>query len=687
MSGTVHIGVDVGGTFTDFAVSTADGTRNLLHKLPSTPAKPEEAILRGLRDVLEIWNIEPSDIGQFSHGTTVGTNALIQRRTGRLALVTSEGFRDLLEIGRQTRPKVYDIHSDHPKPLVDRALRFEVPQRRLADGRVRIPLDARAVARLAAPLQEAAVDCVVVCFLHSYAYPEDELHASEILRSNLPDSVSVITSASVYPEFREYERFSTAVLNAALLTVVGSYLDRLTSGLEEIGLGTEVKVSQSSGGLMSAAMARHLPIRASLSGPAAGVQGAANRALAGGWGNIITLDVGGTSADVSLMSNGQPVEVHERTLAGFPIRLPALDVNAVGAGGGSVAWIDPGGLLKVGPHSAGARPGPACYDLGGAEPTVTDANVLLGRLDAGALLDGRMPIRKDLAEGAVAPLARDLGLDLDETALGIVKVACATIIKAVRSISIERGRDPRDFVLFVYGGAGALHAVDLAKELEIKTVVVPPNPGILCAEGAMKSALTNDFVKTILAPLDDDLLIALNAARGQIKNDVTRWFDTENIPGPYRETRWSIDLRYHGQNYELNVPLDDSECTNATLVELERRFHAIHEANYGFSSQKELVQVVNLRVKAIGRLSCPDLQTGYNGAAGKPYATRQVMFAKGDWRKASLYRRDTFTVGQVINGPAVIEQMDATTIVFPGDLCEVDAWGNMIIRLGKGCLK
>ena len=449
----IHIGVDVGGTFTDFAVSVPGENRHIRYKIPSTPDRPDVAIVEGIATVLAEHGLDAGNVIRLSHGTTVGTNALIQRKVGTVAGVTNQGFRDLLEIGRQVRPKVYDIHLDFPKPLVPRRLRLEVRGRRRADGSAHVPLDEDGVREAGRRLASEGIDCVAVCFLHSYAYPEDEERAVEILREVLPDSVYVLSSTEVYPEFREYERFSTAVLHGAPLTGVVAYLDRVSDEVARLGVPAEPKVSQSSGGLMSVHMTRKLPIRACLSGPAAGVLGAAHRAPAAGFRNVITLDIGGTSADVSVLIDGAATEVHNRMLAGFPLRLPALDVNAVGAGGGSIAWIDVDGLLKVGPQSAGAHPGPACYGLGGVEATLTDANVLLGRLNDQALLDGRMQIRRDLAEASIGRLAEELGLDLMETARGIIRVACATVVKAIRPLSVERGYDPADFCLFPFGGA------------------------------------------------------------------------------------------------------------------------------------------------------------------------------------------------------------------------------------------
>ena len=676
--------MDVGGTFTDLVVTIDGENRAILHKVPSTPERPDRAIIDGVREVLASRGLAAADVSRLAHGTTVGTNALIQRRGGKVALVTSEGFRDLLEIGRQTRPRVYDIHLDHPKPLVERALRLEVPERRLADGTVHRALDEARLRELADIIIRERVDCVVVCFLHSYAWPEHERRAAAILADALPDSIRVIASSSVYPEFREFERFSTAVLNGALLTTMGTYLDRLTEEVSLLGIGTEAKISQSAGGLMSVDMARRLPVRASLSGPAAGVLGAARRAETAGFRDIVTLDVGGTSADVSLLRDAQPTEVHERTLAGFPLRLPALDVNAVGAGGGSIAWIDRDGLLKVGPRSAGAVPGPACYAAGGNEATVTDANVVLGRLNDRALLDGRMPIDRSLALQAVEHLANELALDVEETALGIIRVACATMVKAIRSISVERGLNPAEFALFVYGGAGPLHAVDVARELEIGTIIVPPNPGILCADGALASGLRNDFVRTLLVPLEPGAVADANDAREAIAAAADAWFEGETIPGPGRSLEWSADLRYLGQNYEIQVPWNGTRFDRRAFAGLADTFHAAHERQYGFASAAETIQLVNVKAKAVGALPVPPVLPLEAGPDADPCGERETVFEPGRRRKSPVYRRRDLAPGQTIHGPAIVEQLDTTVIVFPGDRMRVDPWGNLVIARGGG---
>jgi len=680
----IHIGVDVGGTFTDLAVSIPGENRHIRHKLPSTPDRPDAAIIEGIETVLAEHDLDPGNVIRLSHGTTVGTNALIQRKVGKVAVVTNEGFRDLLEIGRQVRPKVYDIHLDFPKPLVPRRLRVEVRGRRRADGSVHVPLDEEGVRQAGRQLALEGVDCVAVCFLHSYAYPEDEARATEILREVLPDSVYVLSSTAVYPEFREYERFSTAVLNGALLTVVDAYLDRFTAEVTRLGVPVEPKISQSSGGLMSVHMARKLPIRASLSGPAAGVLGAAYRAPAAGFGNVITLDIGGTSADVSVLVDGAATEVHNRMLAGFPLRLPALDVNAVGAGGGSVAWIDVDGLLKVGPQSAGAHPGPACYGLGGEEPTLTDANVLLGRLNDQALLDGRMEIRRDLAEAAIGRLAERIGLDPMETARGIIRVACATVVKAIRPLSVERGYDPADFCLFPFGGAGPLLANEIAHDLGIGTIIVPPSPGILCAEGLLNSDLTADFVKTALMPLTADSYDTLNAARRDLRKRVEGWFETEAVAAAQRRVRWSAEIRYEGQNYELSLPLDDRELDAADCENLITAFNALHKQTYGFSSETETVEFVNMKVKISEISKAPPLPKLEAGPDAVPVTQRRTLFDAGERLDTPVFRRDALVAGQKLNGPAIVEQLDTTILVFPGDRCVVDEWGNLIITPAQG---
>lgn len=677
----ILVGCDVGGTFTDFAISVPSRGAIILHKVPSTSRAPDQAIIDGLKEALAQHGLAAKDVTRLAHGTTVGTNALIQRRCGKVAIITGKGFRDLLEIGRQTRPNVYHIHKDHPKPLVERALRFEVDERRLADGRVFTPLDEAHVRRIARQLDSENVDCVVVCFLHSYAFPQHEQRAVEILREMLPSRVEIVASCDVYPEFREYERFSTAVLNGALLTIMNAYLDRLQANARALGVPHPPKISQSAGGLMSIVEARRLPIRASLSGPAAGVLAAARHGSNAGIPDLITLDMGGTSADVSLLRNGVPSEVKERLLAGFPIRLPALDVNAVGAGGGSIAWIDRDGLLKVGPQSAGAQPGPACYGLGGESATVTDANVMLGRLDPVALLDGRMPIRRELASSAIGKLAAQLSMQPEETALGIISVACATMVKAIRTVSVERGLNPAEFTLFPFGGAGPLHAVEVARQLDMARILVPLNPGILCAEGALNSIPTADFVASVLAPFEPSSLGDMAAHAERLSARAATWFAQEAVSATHARIAWSADLRYFGQNYEINIRLPDGRPGPGDLAAIAATFHEQHELLYGFASPSERIQVVNLKAKATGLVDLPSIARLPDRPQARPRAYRRVVFEKNDAHETPIYRRVALAPGQVVDGPALIDQLDATTLVFPGDRVDVDPFGNLLVTL------
>ena len=677
----MYVGIDVGGTFTDIAINFGDGENVKFYKLPSSPKSPENAIVLGLSEIFKSYNILPEKIIRMSHGTTVGTNALIEKKSGKVAIVTTRGFRDLLELGRQTRPTVYDMHKDHPTPIVNRSLRFELNQRILADGKIKTKLKEEEIEKLGKRIKKLQIDCVVICFLHSYAFPNDEEKTAKILSTLLPKKVKIITSSSVYPEFREYERFSTAVLNGALITIISSYLDRLSSKVAEMGIISDVKICQSSGGLMSSAMAKKFPVRASLSGPAAGVQGAINRAVTAGFKNIITLDVGGTSADVALILNGKPMEVNERLLAGFPIRIPALDVNAVGAGGGSIAWVDKDGLLKVGPQSAGAEPGPACYDKGGKSATVTDANVYLGRLNNKALLEGRMLIKETLASKSIGEIAKQINLSKEETAIGIIKVACSTMVKAIRSISVERGYDPREFVLFVYGGAGALHAIEVAKELGIKQIVIPPSPGILCAEGAMNSFLTNEFVQTVFTKLDEEGISKIRSLIEILKLKIENWFAEEEVQKKSQKENWFIGARYFGQNYELILPVNFKQNDKELITKLKSAFQKAHESNYGFASDKEPIQVVNILVKGIGKLDRPNLPLEKTGTKSKPEDYRKTFFEKDKSLKTPVYKRNQLVRGQTINGPAIIEQMDSTAVIFPKDIGKIDNWGNLIISI------
>src|SRR5215470_7389454 len=483
-----RVGVDSGGTFTDICLFDEQTGRIETWKVPSTPDDSSRGIAQGVEEGMR--RVAPgaerpaAAIVYFGHGTTVATNALIQHRGARTGLITTDGFRDLLEIGRQKRPDLYDIQADKPLTLVPRDLRLEVPERVLYTGEVETPLDEEKVHAAARALKAAGVQAIAVCFLYGFVRPDHEQRTVAILREQLPHAF-ISAGHEIAPEFREYERLSTVVLNAYLGPVMETYIQRLTPRLEALGMVATPHLTQSNGGVIGFATAADMPVRTVLSGPSTGVVGAQAVGTLAGFEDLITFDMGGTSTDVALLQGGRCRLATEATVHGYPIKAPMLDIHTVGAGGGSIAYIDSGGLLKVGPRSAGADPGPACYDKGNEEPAVTDANVVLQTLNPGHLLGGRMAIRQDLANQAIGRLAGELGLGVPQTAQGILSVVTANMARAIRVISVQRGHDPRDYTLMAFGGAGPLHAARLARELDIGRVLVPANPGILCAMGLL----------------------------------------------------------------------------------------------------------------------------------------------------------------------------------------------------------
>ena len=498
-----------GGTFTDVCLVDATTGDVRVWKVPSTPDDPSRAIAHGVVEGLrEAAEAAPAAVDYFGHGTTVATNALIQHRGADTGLITTEGFRDLLEIGRQRRPHLYDLQADKPRVLVPRARRHEVRERLRHDGRVEAPLDLAQVREAARALRTAGAQSIAVCFLYCYVDPRHEQAARRIVEEECPGAF-VTCSHEVAPEFREYERLSTVVVNAYLGPVLAGYLERLGPRLREVGITAPPHITQSNGGVMSFETARAQPVRSVLSGPATGVVGGLEVGRAAGLRDLITFDMGGTSTDVSLIADGRPKLAGEMEVHGYPLKTPALDIHTVGAGGGSIAFVDSGGLLKVGPRSAGAAPGPVCYGLGNEEPTVTDANVVLGTLNPEHLLGGRMKIDRARAEAAIERLGARLGLDVMTTAQGIVSIVTANMARAIRVISVQRGHDPREYALVAFGGAGPLHAARLARELEIPRILVPRHPGILCALGLLLSDLRTDYARTRLLTVDDGAMPAM----------------------------------------------------------------------------------------------------------------------------------------------------------------------------------
>ncbi|HEU0165379.1 MAG TPA: hydantoinase/oxoprolinase family protein, partial [Thermomicrobiales bacterium] len=563
---TWRVGVDAGGTFTDVCFFNEETGELEVAKVSSTPSDPSRAVIAGVRDVLAS-GAPDKVVTYFAHGSTVATNALIQKRGVETGLITTEGFRDLLELGRQKRPHLYDLQTDKPVPLVTRDRRIEVKERLLHDGTVVSEIDEEEVRAAVRKLRDQGVRSIAICFLYSFVNGDHERLVERIVQEEYPEAF-VTSSYQVMPEFREYERLSTVVVNAYLGPVMASYLDRLAPDLKDAGIPVHPHINQSNGGVISFETAASMPVRTVLSGPSSGIVGATYVSGLSGHGDLITFDMGGTSTDVSLIRDGRPGLASEADVEGYPVKTPMLDIRAVGAGGGSIAWIDSGGHLKVGPQSAGAVPGPVCYGLGNEEPTVTDANVVLQTLNPTHLLGGRMPIDAAASAAAIDRLAERLGLDRMPTAQGIIRVVIANMARAIRVISVQRGYDPRDFTLVAFGGAGPLHASRLAKELEIPRVLVPEVPGLLCALGLLVADLRTDYSMTRLLDANESAIADLEEVLGDLAVRADTWFGLEEIPEHRRMLRFAVDMRYRGQNYELPVDIPAGPVTASLIREL-----------------------------------------------------------------------------------------------------------------------
>ena len=676
-----RIGIDVGGTFTDFTLVNEQTGGVAFHKVPSTPHDPSEAIERGIAELLRDHQIQPVEVGHIGHGTTVATNLIIERKGAPCGLITTRGFRDVLELARQTRPHLYDYTVVKPPPLVPRMWRKEVGERLLADGSVREPLDEGDVRRAALELREAGVESVAICFLHAYRNPSHERRAREIVREVMPE-VYVSVSSEVLPEFREYERLSTTAMNASIGPRMQRYLHRFLDRVAQMGIAVEPLTIHSNGGLMSVETVRSFPVRTCLSGPAAGVVGAAEVGRVAGFRNLVTFDVGGTSTDVSLIVDGQPVFTSNRTVAGYPVKTPMIDIHVIGAGGGSIAWLDEVGSLKVGPHSAGAVPGPVGYGRGGTEPTITDAQITLHRLNPVALLKGAMPVDESLARRTIDEcVAAPLGLTAAAAADGIIRIANANMSRAIRSVSTERGYDLSEFALFAFGGAGPLHAMDVARECGIPVVVVPREPGTMCARGMLLTDISFDFVESEIAPVDQASWVRVSARLSGLRVQAQDWLGREGVAP--RQCRYvaMIDARYVGQNFEVQVPVAVLDAPDQAAF--ESGFHQAHLREYGYNVPDRTIEIINCRVRAIGqvvRAAQSKIPRATTHAA--PAGRRPVYFgAVQGWDQADIYDRDTLGAGVEIDGPAVIEEMSSTTVIAPRQSVRVDDFGNLIVRI------
>lgn len=677
----LRIGLDVGGTFTDFVMLDLDTGAIRYHKVPSTPADPSKAIRAGLTDLLGTDGAQARRVRFLGHGTTVATNIVIERNGARTALLTTRGFRDVLEIGRQTRPELYDYSVRHPEPLAPRRRRFEIDERVHADGAVKRRLDEDAVRSLIPQLRAANLEAVAICFLHSYRHPEHEARARRILTGALPD-VFICASADVLPEFREFERLSTTVINAFVGPRMASYCAGLARDVESLGIPTEPLTFHSNGGLMSLETARRFPVRTCLSGPAAGVVGAARTAAAAGLREVVTFDVGGTSTDVSLIRDAAPQLTGEREIAGFPLKLPMLDIHVVGAGGGSVAWIDRAGALKVGPRSAGAHPGPAAYGAGGTEPTVTDANICLGRIGPQVRLAGRMAVDAAAAKAAIEKrIAGPLGLSVEEAAHGVLRIVVANMGRAIRSVSTMRGYDIREFALMAYGGAGPLHAGDVARECDMSRILVPVEPGTLCARAMLLSDVSFDFVRTVMLAADAECWPEVCRHLHAMRRQGEEWLEREAIGQPQRAFDFTLEARHLGQNHEIPVRIASLEADG--FARFLETFEQEHERTYGHRIPDQPIEIVNCRVRAAGRIPAelPPPPTATGPVQGARIGERPVFFDPGSgWIATPVFRRGLLPTDARIEGPAVIEEMSATTLLPPDCRALVRPSGDIIIE-------
>jgi len=681
-----RLGVDTGGTFTDLCLFDEASGRLEVAKVSSTPADPAEAVIRGIEKLIGRYGLEPGQIRFLIHGTTVATNALLEGKGAATALITTQGFEDVLLIGRQSRPRLYDFWARRPTPIVPRRLCYGLPERILHTGEVLRPLDEARARAVVEDIKAQGINSVAVCLIHSYANPVHEKRIKALFQEIFPQAF-VTLSAEVLPEFREYERMSTICINAYVMPKVNAYVAHLEGMLKDMGVASDLYIMQSNGGVITAETARESSARTALSGPAGGALTGVYLAQRLDQPNVITIDMGGTSSDICLIESGRPHLTTEADIEGYPIRLPMIDINTIGAGGGSIAWIDSGGALRVGPQSAGADPGPVCYGLGGREPTVTDANAVLGRINPDYLLGGEMPVHLDRAREVVETrIARPLGIDLLKAAEGIIAVVNANMIRGIRRVSVERGYDPRDFALVPFGGAGPLHGVELAQALNMTRVIVPTHPGIASAFGMLSADVRHDYVQTFIRVADQVEVSRLEAIYAEMEAQAAVQLDREGFSGPAAELSRLADMRYVGQSYELSIPLPGGRIDGRVIASLAEQFHQSHERAYGYARNGEAVEFVNLRLVALGKLPQSELAGEWPRGQGEPepVGRRPVVF-DGRALDTAVYQRSRLSQGQPLPGPAVVEQLDSTIVIPPDYRALIEPRGNMIIeRQGAG---
>ncbi|MEO9613431.1 MAG: hydantoinase/oxoprolinase family protein [Nitratireductor sp.] len=681
----IALGVDVGGTFTDLILADLAKGDVTIHKTPSTPSDPAEGVINGVRGICELTGTEPGRIDAIFHGTTVGTNAMLVHDGAVTGMITNEGFRDILHIGRHQRPQHYSIMQDLPwqsRPLIRRRFRKTVAGRLDAKGNELVPLDEKAVAKAARELGEAGVEAILVGFLFSYVNPVHEQRAAEIVRATLPD-VFVTTSAEVSPQFREFERFTTAAMSAFIGPKVRRYVSRLSDELREIGVHGELRVMTSSGGLATPEMIAERPATTLLSGLVAGVRGGAWVGSHAGTDRLVTLDIGGTSADIGIIRDGRLAEADARSakIADFPVMLPMIDIHTVGAGGGSIAHIDRGKAFRVGPQSAGADPGPAAYGRGGTVPTVTDANLVLGRLVADNFLGGRMGLDAKAAARVIGELAEKLGRTPEETAEGALTVLNSNMANAIRSRTVQKGIDPRDFTLCGFGGAGPLHAAEVATMLDMKNVLIPPHPGITSAVGLLTADLEYHALRTAFAVKGALDIARLQALFDDMERELDAIFARDRVPSDKIKMLRQADLRYVGQGYELKIDVPDGPLSDAALDQVWQAFHDRHREEYGHAFEASPIEIVTVKLRGLGMVDKLAEPPAYAvSSEPKQVGAGRCVFRVDDvleTHDTPHIERNSLPVERKFTGPAILLQTDTTTVVPPGWTYWADRHGNV----------
>jgi N-methylhydantoinase A len=679
----IRVATDIGGTFTDLTYLDEQTGALGFGKVPTTPGRLEQGILQAVTES----GLPPAEVVQFVHGTTVVINSITERKGAKVGLLTTQGMRDVLEIARGNRPDIYNLLYQKPKPFVPRHLRQTVRERMDAQGEVVTPLCEDDIQRAAAYFVQEGVTAVAVCFLHAYANPEHEQRAGDLLRDLLP-GVYLTLSHQITREFREYERTSTAVLNSYVGPTATTYLNLLEDSLHGIGINANFHIMQSSGGSATFAAVREAPITLVESGPVGGVIGAAEVGRLIGVENLITLDIGGTTAKTSLIAGGTINVTTDYKLewtqlwAGYPVKVPVVDIVEIGAGGGSIARIDDTGALRVGPESAGAEPGPAAYDQGGTEPTVTDANLLAGRYDPEHFLGGRMNLNLERAREAFRPIADQLGMSPEEAALGALRLVNSNMMNALKIVSVQRGHDPRDFALVAMGGGGAVHSAFLARELQIRTMIVPVAPGHFSAYGMLTTDLRRDAIRTFVRRTDTVDLARLSALCTEMEQEAIDAYLAEKFAVDQLVCTRAADMRYRGQEHTVRVPLMGGTLTGAEMREIESRFHAVHEKQYTFRLDSA-IEIVNLHVTVMGQVNKPRrAELAPQSGAPRPIRQRLVDFDEQGQHETGIFDRATLGAGATVAGPAIIEEMASNTVVYPGMTVEVDRWGNLIVDTG-----